>query len=155
MTTKKKTIKKAKVKKPAAEKKSLKKSTATKKKAAKKSEVKKKVKETSSTSSGQATKRTSAKKKIDPKKLFDSSKQELIEHFAQKRGDTGSPEVQIALASQKIHNLTQHLEENPKDNHSRRGLLKIISKRRRIIHYLETKDEKRYKELISRLGLKK
>ena len=83
------------------------------------------------------------------------SKQQIIGKFATKQGDTGSPEVQIAISTQKIYNLTKHLEENPKDNHSRRGLLKIIAKRRRILFYLQDKDKKRYKELIKSLGLKK
>jgi small subunit ribosomal protein S15 len=92
---------------------------------------------------------------IDHAELAKLGKQDLIKKFAQKEGDTGSPEVQIAIATQKIYNLTRHLEENPKDNHSRRGLLKIISKRRRILSYLMSKDEKRYKTLIKHLGLKK
>lgn len=83
------------------------------------------------------------------------TKQTIIEQFATKDGDTGSPEVQIAISSQKIANLSSHLGENPKDNHSRRGLLKIIAKRRRILHYLQEKDEARYKDLIKKLGLKK
>ena len=83
------------------------------------------------------------------------SKQEIIEMFATKDGDTGSPEVQIALTTQKIYNLSQHLQENPKDNHSRRGLLKIIAKRRRILHYLQDKNDARYIDLIGKLGLKK
>ena len=82
-------------------------------------------------------------------------KQKLIELFAQKNGDTGSPEVQVALLTQKILKLSQHLEENKKDNHSRRGLLKVIAKRRRILNYLNKLDEKRYKELSTKLGLKK
>ncbi len=82
-------------------------------------------------------------------------KQQIIEMFAQKKGDTGSPEVQIALSTQKIEKLSEHLEENKKDNHSRRGLLKIIAKRRRILNYLGKLDEKRYKKLIEKLGLKK
>lgn len=82
-------------------------------------------------------------------------KQKLIESFAQHKGDTGSPEVQIALLSQKIIKLTGHLEENKKDNHSRRGLLKVIAKRRRILNYLQKLDEKRYKKLIKAIGLKK
>lgn len=82
-------------------------------------------------------------------------KQQLIEQFAQKKGDTGSPEVQVALLTQKIEKLTSHLEENKKDNHSRRGLLKVIAKRRRILNYLTKLDDKRYKGLIKKLGLKK
>ena len=82
-------------------------------------------------------------------------KQEIIKVFSTKTGDTGSPEVQIALLSARIEKLTSHLDENKKDNHSRRGLLGIISKRRRLLLYLENKDEKRYKELIKKLDLKK
>ncbi|KXK08633.1 MAG: 30S ribosomal protein S15 [Microgenomates bacterium OLB22] len=73
-----------------------------------------------------------------------ASKQDIINKFGQKDGDTGSPEVQVALASHKITHLALHLELNPKDNHSRRGLLKIISKRRRILNYLASQDEARY-----------
>lgn len=83
------------------------------------------------------------------------NKQELIDLFAQKKGDTGSPEVQVALLTYKINRLTEHLGENKKDNHSRRGLLKVIAKRRRILNYLQKLDEKRYKNLIKKLGLKK
>lgn len=82
-------------------------------------------------------------------------KQKIIELFAQHPGDTGSPEVQVALLTKKIQRLTKHLEENKKDNHSRRGLLKVIAKRRRILHYLQRLDEKRYKKLIKKIGLKK
>lgn len=82
-------------------------------------------------------------------------KQKLIDMFAQHKGDTGSPEVQIALLTQKITKLTEHLEENKKDNHSRRGLLKVIAKRRRILNYLSKLDEKRYKKLLKQVGLKK
>ena len=88
------------------------------------------------------------------KKLPDD-KQKLIEMFAQKVGDTGSPEVQSALLTHKILRLTEHLTENNKDNHSRRGLLKVIAKRRRILNYLQKLDEKRYKKLIEQIGLKK
>ncbi|MBI2641142.1 30S ribosomal protein S15 [Candidatus Roizmanbacteria bacterium] len=82
-------------------------------------------------------------------------KQKIIEEFSQKKGDTGSPEVQVALLSHKIDRLVEHLDENKKDNHSRRGLLKVIAKRRRILNYLEKLDEKRYKKLIGKLDLKK
>lgn len=82
-------------------------------------------------------------------------KQKIIEQFAQKKGDTGSPEVQVALLTQKIDKLGSHLEINKKDNHSRRGLLKVIAKRRRILNYLNKLDDKRYKKLSERLGLKK
>lgn len=82
-------------------------------------------------------------------------KQKLIDKFSQHKGDTGSPEVQIALLTHKIIKLTEHLEENKKDNHSRRGLLKVIAKRRRILNYLQKLDEKRYKKLLKEIGLKK
>jgi small subunit ribosomal protein S15 len=82
-------------------------------------------------------------------------KLKIIEKFAQKKGDTGSPEVQVALLTYKIQKLVSHLDENKKDNHSRRGLLKVVAKRRRILNYLQKLDEKRYKKLIKELGLKK
>lgn len=82
-------------------------------------------------------------------------KQQIIKMFAQKKGDTGSSEVQVALLTYKINRLVAHLEENKKDNHSRRGLLKIIAKRRRILRYLQNLDQSRYLKLIAKLGLKK
>lgn len=88
-------------------------------------------------------------------KDLSTDKQKIIEEFAQKKGDTGSPEVQVALLSQKIERLSEHLGINKKDNHSRRGLLKVIAKRRRILNYLQKLDEKRYKVLIKKLKLKK
>ncbi|MBI4226502.1 30S ribosomal protein S15 [Candidatus Roizmanbacteria bacterium] len=87
--------------------------------------------------------------------ILPEDKQKIIEEFAQKEGDTGSPEVQVALLTHKIIKLTEHLGVNKKDNHSRRGLLKVIAKRRRILTYLQKLDEKRYKMLIAKLGLKK
>lgn len=98
-------------------------------------------------------------KEIKAEKASDAalpeSKQGIIDLFAQKTGDTGSPEVQVALLTFKILRLTNHLEGNKKDNHSRRGLLKVIAKRRRILNYLTKLDEARYKELIKKLNLKK
>jgi len=88
-------------------------------------------------------------------KILPDDKQKIIEMFAQHKGDTGSPEVQIALLTHKIQKLTFHLEENKKDNHSRRGLLKTIAKRRRLLNYLQRLDDKRYKKLIKELELKK
>ncbi len=90
-----------------------------------------------------------------PKVVLEYDKQKIIDKFGQKKGDTGSPEVQVALLSLKIDKLAEHLEINKKDNHSRRGLLKVIAKRRRILNYLEKLDEKRYKKLIKEIGLKK
>jgi small subunit ribosomal protein S15 len=82
-------------------------------------------------------------------------KQEIISQFQVKEGDTGSPEVQIALLTKRIEKLVSHLKSNPSDNHSRRGLLGIVSKRRRLINYLEKKDPKRYKGIIDKLDLGK
>lgn len=90
-----------------------------------------------------------------PKSNLEDDKQKIIDKFGQKKGDTGSPEVQVALLSLKIDKLAEHLEINKKDNHSRRGLLKVIAKRRRILNYLQKLDEKRYKKLIKEIGLKK
>ena len=82
-------------------------------------------------------------------------KKKIIEDFAIKKGDTGSPEVQVALLTFKIKRLTQHLKIHRKDDHSRRGLLSMVSKRRRLLTYLKNKDEKRYKVLLKKLGLKR
>jgi small subunit ribosomal protein S15 len=81
-------------------------------------------------------------------------KREIISQFQVKEGDTGSPEVQVALLSKRIEKLVLHLKSNPQDNHSRRGLLGIVSKRRRLLNYLEKKDSKRYKQVIGKIGLK-
>ena len=82
-------------------------------------------------------------------------KLEIIAQFAVKKGDTGSPEVQVALLTGRIVKLSGHLKANPSDNHSRRGLLGIVSKRRRLLNYLEKKDNGRYKEVAQKLGLGK
>ncbi|WP_455374339.1 30S ribosomal protein S15 [Limibacillus halophilus] len=82
-------------------------------------------------------------------------KQELIHEFAQKEGDTGSPEVQVAILSERIKNLTEHLQGHNKDFHSRRGLLIMVGQRRRMLDYLKRKDQQRYADLIQRLGLRR
>lgn len=82
-------------------------------------------------------------------------KKEVISQFQVKEGDTGSPEVQVALLTKRIEKLVGHLKGNPADNHSRRGLLGIVSKRRRLLNYLEKKDVKRYKGIAQKLGLSK
>lgn len=82
-------------------------------------------------------------------------KQELITTHATAKGDTGSPEVQIAILSERIANLTEHMKEHKKDVHSRRGLLGMVSKRRRLLDYLKRKDEPRYQEIIKKLGLRR
>lgn len=84
-----------------------------------------------------------------------AEKMEIIEKFQVKEGDTGSPEVQAALLTKRIEKLVAHLKANPSDNHSRRGLLGIVSKRRRLLNYLEKKDKSRYQEIVSKLQLGK
>ena len=82
-------------------------------------------------------------------------KQAIINDYARTPGDTGSPEVQVAVLTARIQDLTAHLKENPKDHHSRRGLLKMVGKRRNLLGYLKKKDIERYRTLIERLGLRK
>ena len=82
-------------------------------------------------------------------------KQELIDEYATKKGDTGSPEVQVAILSERITNLTDHLKIHKKDFHSRRGLLMMVGQRRRLLDYLDNKNSDRYKGLIKRLGLRR
>ena len=83
------------------------------------------------------------------------AKTKIIGEFATKQGDTGSPEVQVALLTNKINMLTDHLKKHKKDNHSRKGLLKMVAKRRRLLNFLARRDEKRYKVLIKKLNLTK
>ena len=87
---------------------------------------------------------------LDPK-----IKQKIIKEFATKSGDTGSPEVQVALLTEQIKNLASHLKEHSHDIHSRRGLLSMVNKRRRLLQYLVKKEEDRYKVVIEKLGLAK
>ncbi|MCQ8184895.1 30S ribosomal protein S15 [Parvularcula maris] len=82
-------------------------------------------------------------------------KETLLKEYAVKDGDTGSPEVQVAILTERINNLTEHFKEHKKDNHSRRGLLKMVSHRRKLLDYVKGKDEERYQGLISRLGLRR
>jgi len=82
-------------------------------------------------------------------------KKKIINKFAREKGDTGSPEIQIALLSEKIGRLMEHLKEHKKDIHSRRGLLSMVSKRRRFLAYLSEKNEERYRKIIGSLGLSK
>lgn len=82
-------------------------------------------------------------------------KQTLMEEYATKPGDTGSPDVQVAVLSERINNLTEHFKTHVKDNHSRRGLIKLVSQRRRLLDYMKGVDAKRYEALISRLGLRR
>jgi small subunit ribosomal protein S15 len=87
--------------------------------------------------------------------LAREEKQEIMTGFATKEGDTGSPEVQVALLTERIKDLTEHLRSFPKDNHSRRGLLKLVGHRRRLLAYLIKKDNTRYRAVIARLGLRR
>jgi small subunit ribosomal protein S15 len=82
-------------------------------------------------------------------------KQELISDNARNKSDTGSPEVQVAILTERINNLTQHFKSHAKDNHSRRGLLMLVNKRRSLLDYLRRKDQARYTDLITKLGLRK
>jgi small subunit ribosomal protein S15 len=82
-------------------------------------------------------------------------KQALVKEYATKNGDTGSPEVQVAILSERINNLTAHFKTHVKDNHSRRGLLKMVAQRRSLLDYLKSKDEARYQKLIERLDIRR
>ena len=82
-------------------------------------------------------------------------KTQIIAEYGRKEGDTGSPEVQIALLTERIKELTEHLKVNQKDHHSRRGLLKMVGQRRNLLAYLKSKDIERYRTLIEQLGLRK
>jgi len=82
-------------------------------------------------------------------------KQELIKEYAQSSNDTGSPEVQIAILTERITNLTEHFKTHKKDNHSRRGLLKMVSQRRRLLDYVKSVDEARYQTVIKSLGIRR
>ena len=87
--------------------------------------------------------------------LVKDEKQTLISEYARVEGDTGSPEVQVALLSRRIAELTEHLKTHPKDHHSRRGLLRMVGRRRRLLGYLQREDVERYRSLIGRLGLRR
>jgi len=81
-------------------------------------------------------------------------KQTLIKEYATGKGDTGSPQVQVAILSERIRNLTGHFSTNKKDNHSRRGMLKLVARRRKLLDYLKKTDQEGYESLVSRLGLR-
>ena len=82
-------------------------------------------------------------------------KAKIISDFATKKGDTGSPEVQIAILTSRINTLTEHFKEHQKDNHGRRGLLKMVAQRRKLLDYLKGKEETRYQTLIKKLGIRR
>ncbi len=87
--------------------------------------------------------------------LSSEAKQGVIKEYSRGEADTGSPEVQVALLSKRISELTEHFGEHKKDHHSRQGLLKMVNKRRKLLDYLKSKDQDRYRELISSLGLRR
>ena len=87
--------------------------------------------------------------------LATGRKAEIIKSYATTKSDTGSPEVQVAILSERINTLTEHFKTHVKDNHSRRGLLKMVSQRRQLLDYLKRTDEGRYKTLIERLGIRR
>lgn len=87
--------------------------------------------------------------------LDTATKNKIIAEYATSEGDTGSPEVQVALLTRRINDLTEHLKEHKHDHHSRRGLLMLVGKRRRLLDYLRRQDVERYRSLISRLGLRR
>lgn len=99
--------------------------------------------------------RAAVKATPEPVVVPGEEKKEIIEEFRVKEGDTGSPEVQVALLTKRIEKLVAHLRSNPSDNHSRRGLLGMVSKRRRLLNYLEKKDASRFKAISKKLGLGK
>lgn len=82
-------------------------------------------------------------------------KQELIKEYARQKGDTGSPEVQVAVLTERINNLSKHMQAHRKDKHSQRGLLKMVGQRRRLLDYLKKVDDQRYRSLIGNLGLRR
>ena len=87
--------------------------------------------------------------------ITNEKKADLIKEYGQKEGDTGSPEVQVAILTTRILNLTEHLKTHKKDFHSRRGLLIMVGQRRRLLDYLQSRNENRYRDLINRLGLRR
>jgi small subunit ribosomal protein S15 len=95
------------------------------------------------------------KPKEKPMSIPAERKQALVKEYATKKGDTGSPEVQVAILSERINNLTEHFKSHVKDNHSRRGLLKMVAQRRSLLDYLKSKDETRYQKLIERLDIRR
>jgi small subunit ribosomal protein S15 len=97
----------------------------------------------------------SNEKECKPMSIEPEKKTELLQSFRQHEKDTGSPEVQIALLTERITNLTEHFQYHKKDHHSRRGLLQLVSQRRKLQSYLKRKDPARYQTLIQRLGLRK
>jgi small subunit ribosomal protein S15 len=97
----------------------------------------------------------SAHRKVKPMSLSSQRKLQLVKEYATKKNDTGSPEVQIALLTERINGLTDHFKLHKNDNHSRRGLLKMVSLRRRLLDHVKSRDEGRYQKNIERLGIRR
>lgn len=142
-------------KKPAATKPSSAKASAGKEKKVTTSKSKPEKKTAKGTADKPVKTKGAAKKAEAEAPVPSEEKQEVISQYQVKEGDTGSPEVQVALLTKRVEKLVLHLKGNPADNHSRRGLLGIVSKRRRLLNYLEKKDVKRYKGIAQKLGLGK
>lgn len=141
MATAKKSASKAKPSKKASAQK-----TATKKMTGKKDSSKKEVKKVVAKASA---------KKVAVKAPVKKEKKDLIKSYQSHAKDTGSPKVQVALLTERIEQLTAHLNEHPKDNHSRRGLLMLVGKRRKILRYMESRDKEGYQKFIGKVGLRK
>jgi len=105
--------------------------------------------------SGQGPSGPFSSKERYPMSLTAQRKQQVVKEYASKANDTGSPEVQIALFTERINGLTEHFKTHKKDNHSRRGLLKMVSKRRRLLDHIKANDEGRYQKIIERLGIRR
>ena len=136
-------------------KKTTKKAKTTKSKGPKRKVTKTKVKKSAvKKSTPKTAKATTKKKSTAALNLLKMSKAQIIKEFSLREGDTGSPEVQVALITVRILQLSDHLKGHKKDHHSRRGLLQMVGKRRRLLEYLKRKDDKRYKELKERVGMK-
>lgn len=104
---------------------------------------------------GPARKTKSVEREETPMALAPETKAEIIARFAKKDGDSGSPEVQIALLTARIKQLTEHFKSHKHDHHSRRGLLKLVGQRRRLLNYVRSKDIDRYRKILSELGIRK
>lgn len=116
--------------------------------------AKKEVKKAGKKVVKKVTKKSATPEKRSEIDLENMKKPAIVKAFATHAGDTGSPEVQIAILTSRVLQLSTHLKDHKKDNHSRRGLLQMVGKRRRLLQYLKRKDEKRYKALMERVGLK-
>lgn len=134
-------------------KKPAKKATAPKKNATK--AVKAPAKKASEKKADKAVSKKTVAKKAAPKKVVKKEKKEIIGSFQAHSKDTGSPKVQVALLTDRINSLTEHLKEHKKDNHSRRGLILMVGKRRRLLRYISTKDKELYEQLTDELGIRK